>query len=164
MSEARPRWIHYSEVDAAPLVEQGILDVVSTPVDGGRDLYGMAKRFDRVARVSIKAAYQVPSLQTVAPSEDMLAPNKPFLTTTDIENLKAHQVIPQHNLIVEFSGRKGKENTLPFLLKHEGDGGYAIATVAGSRAGLAPLSESMSAVVAQLLSQSIDGGQVTASV
>ena len=162
MSEASPHWIHYSEVDAAPLVEQGILDVVSTPIEGGRDLYDTAKRFDKVSRVSIKAAFLVSSTQSMATSDNMLAPNKPFLTT-DIENLEAQQLMPQHNLIVEFSGRTGKENPLPFLLKHEGDGGYAIATVAGSRAGLAPLSEAVSAVVAQLLAQSIDGGQVNPS-
>ena len=115
----------YHAVNADVLKDKGILDVIKAPINGIDNHPNIPWR--RVSSLTIQAMY--------IQREDELVPN------------------PFYHLMVNF--KRNRPPAIGFGLMQEDDGNFAVSTVSGTKAGMAPLDADMSAVIAESLMASI---------
>ncbi len=133
-------------VDASLLVRGGILDSVSTPVDGkDRHLYIGGSRVDlrraKVGSVTVQAAY---------------------LHNDEVPGLAQ----PTHRLSINLKNPwykmgRGQGRQANFSLRLLDDGQYGVSTVSGTSAGHAPLGAFQSRIVTELIDQSIGSENIS---
>lgn len=155
------------EVDAGVLMEQGILDVIKTPIDGKSTIYSEIMKTE-VASLAVRAAFIKVTVDAHFSDFD------PTDEITPAHSLIVHFAEPvkveqRHRLLNvlgtslmlhrEIKATEGIDE-LAFFLGQQRGGGYGVSTVAGVRKGLAPLTEEMSRETARLLSISMDAGEL----
>jgi hypothetical protein len=120
-----PNIREYPEINADLLKDQGLLDIIQTPVDGIDRHPDIPWR--RVSNLALRVMY--------ISSPEKLTP------------------YPSYQLIVHFKKEKPRQHG--FVLKQEKDETFAISTVAGADAGLVSLDVETSATIARLLMESL---------
>lgn len=134
-------------VDASSLISGGILETVSTPIDGkDKHLYIGGNRVnwsrERVGSITVQAAY-LRSDETPGLAQPL------------------HQL--SVNLEKRWYRRKGRGRQANFSLRLLEDGQYGVSTVSGTSAGHAPLGEDQSRIVTELLDQSLGSANVSSA-
>lgn len=125
MTENAPNVRQYTEINADSLIDQGIVDIIQTPVNG-IDRHPDIP-WNRVSSLAVQATY--------INTPEKLEPN------------------PHYLLMVHF--KKEKPDPVGFVLKQDEGETFSICTVSGAQAGLVPLDMKTSSIIAQLLMSSL---------
>jgi hypothetical protein len=154
-------------VNADSLMEQGILEIINTPIDGAPTKYPEIMKAE-VAGLAVRAAFNHVTIE-------------PRFTDfeSEIETTAFHSVIVRFEEPIEVERKQSLFNVLvssvlgghqthptkeidelAFLLSLQANGGYGVSTVSGIHKGLAPLTDEMSQEAASLLALSMDYGEV----
>ena len=155
------------EVDAGVLMEQGILDIIKTPIDGKSTMYSEIMKTE-VASLAVRAAFikvtvdahfsDFESTDETTPAHSLIVH---FAEPAKVEQRRRLFNVRGASLMLhrDFKTTQGIDE-LAFFLGQQTGGGYGVSTVSGISKGLAPLTEEMSRETDRLLSISMDAGEL----